>query len=297
MALAFLSQSSAPAGEIVIVLSGTEAPYAAAQEEASKRLTEGHKVRTAQMDDVTEATVAAQKVDIYLAVGTRAAVKLHGLVKPPAQLVYCMVSQPAGAGLTKDAPASGISTDVPLKEQFDLILEAMPGVKMIGMLYRSDTPSSADILKEAQQALPKGANLVSTALDKQPAIADAIENLLSQKPDIIWTAADSSVYEATTVRALLLASLRANTPVFGFSRGFVKAGALLGIAVDPRSQGEQAAAMTAAMLNPPAGAKPAPPHVVEPPKFQIVLNLIVAEKLSIQLPDKLIQKAGEVFKP
>ena len=134
-------------------------------------------------------------------------------------------------------------------------------------------------------------------MDKHESVAEAIENLLAQKPDIIWTAPDSSVYEVTTVKALLLASIRAKTPVFGFSAGVVKAGTLLGIAIDPRTQGQQAAAMMVAMLNRPAGAKPAADHVVEPPKFQIVLNLIVADRLSVSLPAPLIEKANQVFKP
>jgi ABC-type uncharacterized transport system substrate-binding protein len=299
--LAFLAQGPASAGEVVIVLSGKEAPYAAAQDEAAKRLGEqGCRVTTVQMTEVTKDTVAARKVDVYLAVGTKAAVFLHDLVKPPAQLVYCMVSQPAKAGLTEGAAASGICTDVPLRAQFELIRKAMSGVKTIGMLYRADTPASEGILKEAQQALPKDLRLVSTALDKHDSVAEAIENLLAQKPDIIWTAPDPSVYEGTTVKALLLASIRGNTPVFGFSAGFVKAGALMGIGVDPRAQGEQAAAMTASLLGRTTEkptSTPADAHVVEPPKFQIVLNLIVADRLSISLPAPLIETASQVVKP
>src|ERR1035437_9933042 len=76
--LAFLAQSCASAAEVVIVLSGKEAPYAAAQDEAAKRLGEqGHSVTTVQMAEVTKDTIAAKKVDIYLAVGTKAAVFLH----------------------------------------------------------------------------------------------------------------------------------------------------------------------------------------------------------------------------
>src|ERR1035437_2737781 len=141
--LAFLAQSCASATEVVIVLSGREAPYAAAQEEAAKRLGEaGHSVTTVQMTEVTKDTVVAKKVDVYLAIGTKAAVLLPDLAKPPAQLVYCMVSQPAKAGLTEGAPASGISTDVPLRAQFELIQKAMSGAKTIGMLYCSNDSSS-----------------------------------------------------------------------------------------------------------------------------------------------------------
>ena len=39
--------------------------------------------------------------------------------------------------------------------------------------------------------------------------------------------------------------LRTNVPVFGFSPAFVRAGALVGVGVDPAAQGQQAATLTA----------------------------------------------------
>ena len=327
--LALLQRAPSSAAEIAIVLSGEESPYAVARDGASKVLTqEGHGVKALQLSQLTKDIKAAMspKVDVYLAVGTRAAVLLHEQVKPPARLVYCMVAGPDRLGLTQGAPAGGVSTDVPADAQVKLILRAMSGTKTIGMLYRSDAPASEALLKEIQQAVPKDMRLVNVAVDRHPSVAAAIEALLGQKPDIVWTAPDPSVYDTATIRALLLASVRQRIPVFGFSTAFVKAGALLGVGVDPHTQGEQAAAMTLEMLKRPpvstgsttkpalgstaqspaerpasttqqAVGGPAGTHAVQPPIFQIAVNLVAAESLSITLPAELIESATHVFKP
>jgi ABC-type uncharacterized transport system substrate-binding protein len=233
-----------------------------------------------------------------------------------------MVARPQNAGLTQGPAAGGISMDVPVGEQIALMTRALGKIKTIGMLYCSDVPASAAMQKEMEQAMPAGVRLLAVDVKKHQSMADAIAALLAQGPDIVWTAPDSSVYDGATIRSLLLASVRNRIPVFGFSTAFVKAGALLGIGIDPRAQGEQAATMVAGVIksrakgagavSKPAGgntttssasatsvAASSPACVVEAPKFQVVLNLIVAagDRLSISLPAEMTRSADVVFRP
>ena len=96
------------------------------------------------------------------------------------------------------------------------------------------------------------------------------------------------------MRALLLASLRTKTPVFGYSAAFVKAGALFGITVDPEAQGKQAATLGLGLLKDAAVTKP--PLVNAPESIQISVNLIVASQIGVQLPADLVQRATNVYK-
>jgi ABC-type uncharacterized transport system substrate-binding protein len=298
--------------EITIVLSGEEAPYVAARDAASKALaSQGHAVQVLQLRDLTKAATD-RKADVFLAIGTKAALALHEAVKPPARLVYCMVPDPARSGLAQGLPACGISMEVPFEVQVDLMLKAVEKAKTIGMLYRSDVPASLAMMKELEQCAPKGVRVLGVSVDKHPSVAAAIDALLDQKPDIIWTAPDAAVYDTAAIRALLLASVRRQVPVYGFSVPFVKAGALLGTGIDPRAQGEQAAGLVPDLLKAPAapaasadssGATPvassqsASAHVVMPPKFEIAVNLVVAQRLSLTLPEGVIAKATQVFRP
>ncbi len=310
----------ARAADILIVLSGEEAPYVAAKDAASKAMTaKGHTVRVAQLSELADDMPAAmkQKVDVYLAIGSKSATALHEHVKPPAMLFYCMVSDPDKAGLTQGAPASGISMDVPVDAQIKLMLDAVGKVKSIGMFYRSDMQASVAVMKEMEQAMPKGVRLYAIDVSKHSSMAAAIEEVLDQKVDIVWTAPDTTIYDTAVIRSLLLDSMRRKTPVFGFSVPFVKAGALLGVGIDPQTQGEDAAALITESLarsaagsrskvsrqtqgghvSPASASRPAGDHVVEAPRYQTAVNLIVADRLSITLPVELVEKASRVFRP
>jgi putative tryptophan/tyrosine transport system substrate-binding protein len=325
-----LSPGRLQGATVVIVMSGEESPYVAARDAASKALIAGgHSVQVIQLRDLSKEAQASLEgtVNVYLAIGTKAATAIHETVKAPALLAYCMVPAPVRLGLAQAAPASGISMDVPTGAQIDLVRKALPKAKVIGLLYHSDVPASLALMKDLEQALPKDLRLLSVPVDKHPSVASAIEALLDRRPDLIWTAADSAVYDTAAIRALLLASVRRQVPVLGFSVPFVKAGALLGTGIDPRTQGEQAAALVTEMLRlpaagargasaPPGGATPAPSaasapspppgeansqpatsHRVLPPKFEIAVNLVVAQRLSIEVPAEVIEKASAVFRP
>jgi putative tryptophan/tyrosine transport system substrate-binding protein len=289
---------AARAGDVVIVLSGDNAPYAQAEMGLKKQFADQKRqTRSVTLQDVSskglDATVG-HKPDLVVAVGTPAAVWLHGKLPADTPLIYCMVSDPAAFGLADGRPTYGVSTDVPLKAQLELIEEAFPNGRTLGLLYRANVPEGQRLLKNVQEALPGNWKLKAVAVDGQASIAEAIDALLKQRVDVVWTTADSAIYDTASVRALLLASLRTNTPVFGFSLPFVKAGALLGIGVDPQAQGLQAAAVGLRILN--HGDDSQPPRVNPPESFQIAANLIVAGQINVELPQGLVQRAANVFK-
>jgi putative tryptophan/tyrosine transport system substrate-binding protein len=289
--------SGAQAANVVIVQSGDAAPYAQAETGLKKQFAEQkHEVRTVTLQDVSakglDATLG-KSMDLVVAVGTPAAVWLHGKLPATTPLVYCMVADPTAAGLAEGRETFGVSTDVPLKTQFSLIEEALPAARTLGILYRAKAPEGPLLVKNIQESLPKDWKLKAIAIDSYPSIADAIEALMKEHVDIVWTTADAKVYDTASVRALLLASLRTNTPVFGFSPAFVKAGALLGIGVDPQAQGKQAAALGLRLL---AKEPETPPRVNPPDSPQIAVNLIVAGQINVSLPETVIRRASSVHR-
>jgi ABC-type uncharacterized transport system substrate-binding protein len=82
--------------------------------------------------------------------------------------------------------------------------------------------------------------------------------------------------------------------VWGFSLPFVRAGALIGVSVEARAQGTQAAEILGKLLDDPAALKD---RAQSPRDFQIALNLISAQQLSVELPDELCRRAAFVFRP
>lgn len=294
------------AARITVVLSGDDAPYREAAQAAQTKLEQlGYAVYSIRLADFAQGTHDPNTNDdrAFVAIGTPAAVWLHQKIQPPTPSIYCMVAQPQAAGLMEAPSSPGISTDVPLEDQVKLMGEALPKLHRVGMLYRSDTDKSAAVMKALQAALPGDWRLEAVAVDRCSSAADAIELLLSKDVDIVWTAPDSSVYDVATVRSLLLAGLRRKTPVFGFSTAFVKAGALVGTGISAKTQGEQVAALTDQLLRQRAAtsqpaARPTTQRITNlPPKFEVAVNLVVAEQLGLSIPDGLVRRADVVIRP
>jgi putative tryptophan/tyrosine transport system substrate-binding protein len=290
LALCWLS-ASAGAGEVVVVISADLPPYRQAQE----ALFSGIGAPTARaliLDQVSrDPAQLPEDAACIVAIGTPAATWLHAR-KPTTALIYCMVSDPVGAGLHQPPLATGITTDVPFAEQMRLIGETLPETRTVGLFYRDGDERSRQTLAEARLALPTGWKLEALAIDRHDSPAAAIDTLLGRSVDVVWTLPDTAIWSEGTVRSLLLASLRRRVPVFGFSASFVRAGALLGVGLDPATQGAQAAALVRDML----AGKP-PSSAVVPPIYEICLNLVVAQKLSLTLPPAVVERAKRVFQP
>lgn len=277
------------ASDVTIVVSSDAAPYVAAQTAIEDRLAGyGHTTRRLPLSKLMHGRPPTFDGMTIIAVGTPAATYLQQHRQSSTSLIYCLVADPTAAGLGTGLPTYGISATVSVTTQFVLIAEALPEARSIGMLYRADVPTSVRHLEAARAALPAGWRLQEIAIDRSGSIAGAIDDLLHRDIDIVWTAADRAVYDRTTVRSLLLAALRHKIPVFGYSLSFVRAGALLGIAIDPAQQGVQAAGLAHDLIV----RRSADPN--RPPAFEIAVNSVVAEMLAIDLPSMFLERVGHV---
>jgi putative ABC transport system substrate-binding protein len=279
--------------DIVIVRSSDAAPYkeadAALREHLSGR---GEPIRSVLAKELADSGLAAGiKVSDSVVPAAR---WLHAQLPSGNRLVYCMVNNPGDAGLLDGRPCWGVTTDVAIGDQIKLIAEALPQARVVGMLYRSDTNAGKEAVRMLSAALPGDWRLVAVAVNESPSIGAAIESLTEKEIDVIWTSADPSLYDAASVRSLLLAGIRKKIPVWGFSTAFVRAGALIGVGVEPRAQGTQAAEVLIKLLDDPGSLKE---RAQSPHEFQIALNLIVAQQLSVEIPESLSSRAAFVFRP
>ena len=264
---------------IVVVRTSDAEPYTQADAAVRDRLTQHQfTVRSLLVKDVSQQGIQA-------AIGTSAARWLHKELPPSTKLVYCMVSNARDAGLLDGRSVGGVTTDVSIAQQFGLITEALPQAHVVGTLYRSDDA--------AGKGLPMGWKVESIAVNDYPSVAAAIDALTQKNVDVIWTTADQKLYDSASVRALLLAALRAKIPVWGFSPAFVRAGALIGVGVEPRSQGTQVADLVMQLIADPTKVSVGS---ASPDQFQIAVNFIVAQQLGVAIPDSLSSRATYVYR-
>jgi putative tryptophan/tyrosine transport system substrate-binding protein len=290
--LLFLVVAPSPSSEVVIVISADLPPYRQAQEALTTSLTSEHCQVVTLEQITTDSSKLSTNADCVVAIGSAAAIWLHERKSPIPPLIYCMVSDPLTAGLQKTPVTMGVSTDIPPDQQIQLITETLPQARIIGRLYRQADQQSREAMESARALLPQGWKLETVAIDLQESPAAAIDLLLSRNVDVVWTTPDTAIWNEATVRSLLLTTLRRRVPVFGFSTAFVRAGALLGVGLEPATQGKQAAALVRDVLN-----KKTMTNAVTAPIFDLSLNLVVAQKLSLTLPPTVVQRAKHIFQP
>ncbi|MFZ4575794.1 MAG: ABC transporter substrate-binding protein [Phycisphaerales bacterium] len=279
--------------KVTIVISGDQAPYATAADAVDRTLTRNSltatRVSNAELTNERLSSVAPGEV--LIAVGTEAALRLHKEAPEGVRVVYCMSSDSRELSAGRKS-TRGVVTDVPIAEQVKLLTQALPKARRVGVIYRSSGARSAALKAQLEGALPDGMSVVAIDVDHETSVADAIRQLIASQPDVLWTAADSSVFNSTTVQALLKEAIAAKVPVFGFSTQLVRAGAIVGVGVRPEDQGDRAGALAVEAASA-AAAGDAP--IREGPKVRVAVNTLVAERLGFELPDDLLGKADDTF--
>lgn len=277
---------------VFVVLSSEAAPYRMAADALTSSLAK-QDIHTREFlsEKLSEMTLdfssTVYRTKLWVAVGSRAAAHLSRVLPETSPLVYCMVADPDKIGLQDGRRnVKGVSVTKPVDKQFAIIQKAMPNLRSIAMLYRSSSTKSMVTLIEVKTHLPASWTLEAVDVDKYTSMADAIAELFRHDTDLIWTMADSAIYNRATVNSLLLSSLRQRIPVFGFSGSFVKAGALFGLDADPGLQGEYAASLVASGLE---ENKLNDKSICS--GVTIAVNMVVADRLGISLPAAVINQA------
>jgi putative ABC transport system substrate-binding protein len=272
---------NARASEILVVLSGDSVPYTQAGNRCQKLLeSRGHKAKQVQIDSVDEASIRTRTTPV-VAIGSKAAAELAKLLPTQTQLYYCMTPSPDRIGLLRRENTSGISTDSDISAQIALMQGSGMTIKRVGMLYRSNSASSVALRDQFERGLPAGWTLIADDLDEDASISKSIDRIFEANIDIVWTAADTAVFNSSLIKSLLLRSLRERVPVFGFSHALVRAGATFGVGFEPEDQGERVASMLNDGLI----------GVHEPARSDLAVNRTVISRMNLAMDSGFVRGA------
>jgi putative tryptophan/tyrosine transport system substrate-binding protein len=172
-----------------------------------------------------------------------------------------------------------------------LLQELVPKIAVIGVLVN---PAFAYTEEETKDVLAAG-----RALDKQIQIANAstegeidaaFGSLVERRVDAIMVGVDP-FFVSRRGRFIALAAQHA-VPMMYFSRDFSADGGLMSYGPNLADAYHQVGVYTGQILN---GAKPANLPVVQPTKFELVINLKTARALGLSVPPTLLAIADEVI--
>jgi putative ABC transport system substrate-binding protein len=208
-------------------------------------------------------------------------------------IIFAVVTDPVELGLVASFNRPGgnltgvstLNTEIAAK-RLELLHKAVPATQSIALL--AGVQAEARLMQSAARTL--GLNLQVINLTADAEIAPIFATIAEQQIGAI-VLGTSARLRARRDQIVLLAARYALPTMFPF--GFdVRAGGLLSYGPEPFEVMRQAGAYTGRILK---GEKPADLPVVQPTKFEFVINLRTAKALGFQIPADVLALADEVI--
>jgi putative ABC transport system substrate-binding protein len=214
-------------------------------------------------------------------------------------IVYAGAGDPVRGGLVEslNRPGSNLTGvtslgDDLMPKRLELLHELVPGVSVVAALVNPANVSaelqSRDLDKAGHALGLKEVHILkaSAESDFEPAFA-----AMSQaQAGALLVATDA--FLASRAAKLTSLALRHTLPAIFGSRAFVAVGGLLSYEASDASRFHQIGAYVARILN---GAKPADLPIMQPTRFELIVNLKTAKALGLTVPDTLLVAADEVI--
>ena len=176
-------------------------------------------------------------------------------------------------------------------KRLELLREALPTLKRVGILWNSDSDVSRMALDGTETAAKSlGVRLDVVAARDPQEIERAFGGLVRSHAAAILTIADAFLWSQRTHIVTLAA--RHRLPGMFPEEEFVEAGGLMAYGPQVPDNFRRAAVYVDKILR---GAKPADLPVEEPTKYKLAINLKTAKALGLTIPPSLLGRADEVI--
>ncbi len=177
---------------------------------------------------------------------------------------------------------SALYIDQPYSRQLELIHYVMPQASHVGVLLGLDGPAISKSLEQAAKTL--GLQMETENVLSPEYLPAALKRVLARS-DALLALPDAQVYNQSTLPTILLSAYRSNDPVFGFSSGQVKAGALAAVYSTPEQIGNHAGEW---LLRASAGGKWTLSAPQYPRYFSVAVNREVSRSFEIQVDEDIV---------
>jgi len=239
----------------------------------------------------------ALKVDVIVTRGTPAAKAVKNATST-VPVVMMASGDPVGVGLvTSLARPGGNITGLSAivgelsPKRLELIKEIVPGLARIAVLANTSNDAvRRDWARIETAARSLGVQSQLLDLRESDALGPTFDDASARRADALVVVIDA-ITQANQQRIVDLA-MKHRLPAIYSSREFVDAGGLISYGVSYPDLYRRAATYVDKILK---GTKPADLPVVQPTKFELVINLKTAKALGIGVPPTLSARADEVI--
>ncbi|MBM7312639.1 ABC transporter substrate-binding protein [Streptococcus suis] len=239
--------------------------------------------QNAQGDQANLQTISEQLIDgndIVLAIATPSAQSL-ATVSTETPIVFTAVTDPLSADLVEsiEKPGgllTGTSDQAPIDKQVELLGQAVPNAKTVGILYTTSERNSEVQVEQAKELLEKvGYKVVVKGITSTNEVQDATTSLMKDV-DALFIPTDNTV--ASTMTMIGELSVEHKVPVIGGSTDMVDEGGLLTYGTNYEALGRQTAKMAIKIIE---GANVSETAVEYPETVSLHVNEEMAQKLGI----------------
>jgi putative ABC transport system substrate-binding protein len=256
------------------------------------RWTEGQedrlRVMVAELIDRKVAVIYANS--IYAALAAKAATQTI-------PIVFLSAGDPVEDGLVTSfnrpgGNATGIrlfNADIVAK-RLQILHDLLPGASSVGFLVRSSNPTSSLQKTSVQSAAATiGLRVVVLEADEEQGFDQVFANLAAQKVDALLVGTDS--YFVTFREGLIRRAARDRLPAMYDFSIFAASGGLISYGTSLDDANRLMGIYAGRILK---GEKPSELPVMQPTKFELVINVGTAKTLGLTVPPTILAQADEV---
>ncbi len=244
--------------------------------------------------------IASDEPDLIVAIATPSAQACAKVYDKAPQLadtpmLFSAITDPLAAGLVTDyqhpgGNITGVSNQMPMDKHLDMILQFLPQLKKLGVMYNAGEVNSVSNVKRLQEAaLKRNIAIIEAPVTNSADVYQAAQSLVG-KVDAIYVPTDNTVVSA--LEAVVKVCERTQLPLFSADTDSVKRGAIAALGFDYYLHGKQTGAMARKIF---AGSRPADLPVEFQENLSFTVNPQAAERMGLAIDQELLESADTLY--
>ena len=241
--------------------------------------------------------LVGRKVDVIFAAGAPAAVAAKAATAT-IPIVFALGEDPVKEGLVAslNRPGGNVTgitgfTNQLIAKRLELMHQAIPSATVIGFLVNPNNPNAEPDTNDAQSAaLALGLTLRVLAATSERDFEEVFGTISQERIDALLVGVEP-FFRARREQLVALAAHHA-VPTLWDRNIFPAVGGLMSYGTNLAESQRQSGAYVGRILR---GAMPADLPVLQPTKFELVINLKTAKALGLTIPETLLAAADEVI--